>query len=322
MKDSGKPRRPSQEPEISWATFAALTMAMACSAPNRSFVEGSGGGGASPTGPGTGGSGGGGLTGGSDSGGAGGSGGGECPPPELPKGPVVCQPNMVSIARPLALGNNYCVDAYEVSQADYAAFLASQPENVCGSACAWNSSFDPTDGVAQPSVACDAYVWDPAGAGANVPVVCVDWCDAAAYCEARGKRLCGALEGGPVSDMDAGANVEVSQWFRACGGSPDGYPYSSTYEGNICNDEYDALEDVRDGTGVNYCETPTNIYDLSGNANEWEDACSGYVDEDDTCLARGGGPEASAPAAACGYLGHEFERMTRDPTIGFRCCQG
>jgi hypothetical protein len=50
--------------------------------------------------------------------------------------------------------------------------------------------------------------------------VCVDWCDAHAYCKPVGKRLCGKIGGGPNLYADY-ASASSSEWYRACssGGS-------------------------------------------------------------------------------------------------------
>ena len=47
------------------------------------------------------------------------------------------------------------------------------------------------------------------------PIVWVDWCDAYAYCKGVGKRLCGAIGGGPVDFHTGYADTNQSQWYRA-----------------------------------------------------------------------------------------------------------
>lgn len=117
------------------------------------------------------------------------------------------------------------------------------------------------------------------------PMVCVDWCDAHAYCKAVGKRLCGAIGGGETS-FEAHADPGVSQWMAAC--SSAGlfhYPYGNTFDPHACNGaELQPEECVTQGrcraravATLPECrgpEAPFNgVYDLSGNVSEWEDSC-------------------------------------------------
>ena len=163
-------------------------------------------------------------------------------------------PTMVAVP-----GSNYCIDSTEVTFKDYRAFLAaadaSAPQHP---GCGWNTSFEVMSEVA--------------GEPDNRPVRGVDWCDAVAYCQWAGKRLCGRIGGGsaPLDDL---ADPAVSQWYRAC--SMAGarlYPYGGSFTPGQYNGGTDSgvTEPVHDRAT---CEGGyAGVFDLSGNAREWEDS--------------------------------------------------
>src|SRR5690606_27208082 len=73
----------------------------------------------------------------------------------------------------------------------------------------------------------------------NEPVRYVNWCDARAFCEWAGKRLCAGMNGSALTSAQVDDEAD-SEWFRVCAGAaPEGvnhYPYGSTYQ-EVCNDE-------------------------------------------------------------------------------------
>ena len=215
-------------------------------------------------------------------------------------------PTMVSVG-------TYCIDSTEVTNAQYAAFLVAKPD-VCKQSpqCAWNTSFTPSS--AWPA---------PTGKESN-PVVYVDWCDAAAYCAFAGKRLCGRIAGGS-NPTGSYTDAASSQWYRACSkAGAQTYPYGSTYSSTACNGG-----DLAVGTTVavgtkSGCEGAyTGLFDLSGNAWEWEDSCdvsaSGATDP---CRLRGGSWSDTAPSLRCdvNFLGGFTARSKVYNNVGFRCC--
>lgn len=220
----------------------------------------------------------------------------------------LCPVGMVSV--PKATTGSYCIDATEVRQADWAAWLATSPSTGAQVAeCTSNASFAP-----DTAGAC-ASAYNP-GTTPNLPVVCVDWCDAVAYCSAHGKRLCGNVSGGAMafaSFTDAG----FDQWHRACtlGGSR-AYPYGAGYVAGTCTDSASTTTAVGSKAG---CEGGfPGIFDMSGNVSEWEYACNGS-NPNSKCRLRGGAYSDTGAAVACGAAADD-KRLTRSATIGLRCC--
>ncbi len=235
------------------------------------------------------------------SGGAGGSGG--CP--------AAPGPPMVDVG-------GYCIDATEVTNAHYAAFLATSPP-------IQNQPFYCYNGPAWPLLNDINFVpsggWPPPPGKENHPVVYVDWCDARAYCVWAGKRLCGKIGGGQMPYNDY-ANASQSQWYRACSaaGTLD-YPYGNSYEPLSCNgQDYGAGATLPVGQAAQCEGGYPGIFDLSGNVHEWEDACNGVSGNNDGCHIRGGSYLVSAShLLKCGSP-FSVNRQSATYTRGFRCC--
>ncbi|WP_437659583.1 formylglycine-generating enzyme family protein [Sorangium sp. So ce1182] len=221
------------------------------------------------------------------------------------------------VISPVAGGGSYCIDQYEVTKQEYDLFMQANPV-LAGlpAACAGNI-YRPSNG------------W-PYTEG-RVPVNYVDWCDAYAYCAYVGKHLCGRIGGGESSPADA-ANASRSEWFNACSGQgTNEYPYGHTYEAK-CK--------VGDPTGefarkpvpptplppVPACEGGvTGLYQMSGNAAEWENSC----DAEGRCLIRGGSRASERDAGEattefrdvrCDAVESAPRLDNTDPDISFRCC--
>lgn len=231
------------------------------------------------------------------------------------------------VAASIQLSLGYAIDRTEVTRSQYAAWLASQPSVSAQSPrCSWNDTFAPLD-----ACLADPRVCQGDGCGRQ-PQVCVDWCDAAAYCNAVGKRLCGAMGGGETawSSFDS---PSVSQWMAACSShGAHKYPYGGAYLGALCNGPDQTQTGCAKGScttqeagALTGCQSPDTGFlgaiDLSGNAAEWEDSCSAQSGASDSCRIRGG-----SFASAVGKLelrcnaAASTARHTADATVGFRCC--
>jgi len=211
---------------------------------------------------------------------------------------------------------SYCVDATEATRADYAAFISSGVSTTGqGAVCAWNDTYAPE---------CN---WPPAAGSEQLPVGCVDWCDAAAYCKWSGKRLCGKVGGGPAPY--AQTPEPVRELVNAC--SKEGaqsYPFGDLYDPQACvGADFDGTQGFQPGSdvpkpvgSVSTCEGPyPGLFDLSGNADEWEDACNNMTGSGDSCVTRGGGYQSDSFFLKCGALGGTG-RNNHVPDLGIRCC--
>ncbi|HEY3499700.1 MAG TPA: SUMF1/EgtB/PvdO family nonheme iron enzyme, partial [Polyangiaceae bacterium] len=213
------------------------------------------------------------------------------------------------VAVPVQNGAAYCVDRTEVTNAEYLAFLNSDEtgtEVIPGNVCAWNTSFVPTAS------------WPPVQNEANLPVVFVDWCDAAAYCAWAGKRLCGRVGGGAVG-FDPPDTTE-SQWYRACSKNDAfKYPYGDEYEASRCNgNDYGVGNRVAAGSLA--CEGGyPGIEDMSGNVLEWDDSCASANGATDLCRVRGGSFEHDESHLRCDNedYAHRQDKLYH---VGIRCC--
>jgi formylglycine-generating enzyme required for sulfatase activity len=162
----------------------------------------------------------------------------------------------------------------------------------------------------------------------NHPQVCVDWCDASAYCVGVGKRLCGRIGGGSLS-FDTTDYDSFSQWLIACqaGNRLNDYPYGENYNPHFCNG-YDywgsnsKFATVPVGSLPN-CQAPSGspyrgVFDLSGNVKEWEDHCDG-LGQEANCRIRGGSSTNIRWDMTCPFGGN-LSRNAPSFDTGFRCC--
>jgi hypothetical protein len=233
----------------------------------------------------------------------------DAPPETFDAGPCVCDvagcgtcPTVATIS----IGGGR-IDSIEVTNGQYAAFLASNPKTADQAAdCAWNASFVPVQG------------W-PAAGKETYPVGHVDWCDATAFCRWAKKRLCGKLGGGPNAYADFAA-PDKSHWFKACsGGGAKTYPYGNAYVPANCNGaDYGKADKIPAGQADKCIGAFPGLYDMSGNVWEWEDSCSG-TGPSAQCRMRGGSYTNGSNALACG-VDSAIARDSADATVGFRCC--
>ncbi len=168
----------------------------------------------------------------------------------------------------------YCIDSTEVTMAQYQAFLDAVGSGYSPSEpaqCAFNTGVAPKASIN----GCTPPPFDPVG-HADLPVVCVNWCDAVAFCAWAGKRLCGTVGGGSMGYYeDRSSNDE---WFGAC--SDNGanmFPWGDIFvdAGGGCNTACrDAGAAIPVASATN-CPAPNGVYDQSGNVSQWVNSCQG-----------------------------------------------
>jgi formylglycine-generating enzyme required for sulfatase activity len=226
---------------------------------------------------------------------------------------------MVRVERPS--GGAFCIDAYEVSVGEYRAFVANAAADTAGAhspVCEWNKSLAPATDLN----GCDQY--DFGTAPSDRPVVCIDWCDALAYCTAVGKRLCGPLDPAKPTNPFGQGDHEASEWYVACSArGTKSYPYGSTFDASACVTQGVAPQSARAAT----CEGGyAGIHHLSGNVAEWDNSCDQGADpRADGCRARGGAfwignsPVEPEKGRCDASQGGRRDQALNDR--GFRCCK-
>lgn len=223
-------------------------------------------------------------------------------------------PTLVRV--PTLSGGAYCMDATEVTQAQYDVFLKSSPSvSNQPTHCLWNGTYQPSF-VQFGACYTVGPKFDPATTPDH-PVQCVDWCDAQGYCKWAGKRLCGKTGGGSL-ELASGADANQSEWFNACSkGGALKYPYGNSYEKTTCATEKLGVQPAAD---YPKCEGGfSGLLALSGNVQEWEDACDFEVGQDDNCAIRGGF-DLSGANATCASAETTLRRNAINEGIGIRCC--
>ena len=216
-------------------------------------------------------------------------------------------PPMIEV--PLALGaGSYCIDAHEVTNADYTLFLNSVP-----------GLFDQLPPCLGPNLSFFPADWPPPVEADALPVTGVDWCDALQFCRWAGKRLCGRIGGGANLSVDY-ADITRSQWFNACTAvGTRAYPYGDSYDPMACNGADQMLDRPVPFTDLPTCRGGcSELRHMSGNVGEWEDSCTaggGVFD----CRVRGGSYRGSDTEVACSS-DNDRGFLSESPDVGFRCC--
>jgi formylglycine-generating enzyme required for sulfatase activity len=170
--------------------------------------------------------------------------------------------------------------------------------------------------------------------GDDLPMVCVDACDARAYCRWIGKRSCGELGEDGELDITQGpgagrhSDPDLSEWYRACSNAgATAFPYGDTYEAGTCVDASyspNVTQDVGAQTG---CEGGfPGLFDMSGNVSEWANECTRYGihPATDNCLARGGpyyygGGGDDGADLRCDVFSDKLS-INQTDNVGIRCC--
>lgn len=271
------------------------------------FEEGTGAAGAGGGGGATGGGGGtgGGASGSGGSGGGGGSAGaGPCTHASAPAG-------MIGVR--IKGGECAWIDPQEVNHGLYDQFRIKTVTKPSG--CEWNSDLGAPQ-KKNTSLSClGPGEWADAGADAaapasNLPVTCVDWCDAYMFCKDAGKTLCPA---GTTKSAQDGV------WFDACSSNGgNDYPYGDGHQTGYCNDSTSSAKALVAAGEKKDCKTPSGVFDMVGNAREWVDACNGSAQTEE-CATRGGSYADDSGGAKC-TSNSQLAREMGLPTVGFRCC--
>lgn len=204
----------------------------------------------------------------------------------------------------------FCIDRTEVTNAQYDQFLAATgggkvdggfdgglPARCAGLLTYGRSTLAPLDGSAVAR-----------------PVVSITWCAASAFCAWSGKRLCAGPTAAATKGLDGG------EWQAACsdfGARP--YAFGADAAIGACN--YGGVAGDVEPVGFRPgCEGGIDgLSDMTGNAREWIDECSGGAGGN--CFAQGADFTTALPAATCSErTAYPAAAVAAADVTGFRCC--
>ena len=149
----------------------------------------------------------------------------------------------------------------------------------------------------------------------QVPAFFVSWFDAKAACEKAGKRLCTEAEW--VSACQNAVAVDDNNNGELADDMIEGtaYPYGDYHEDRRCWDDHDDDKHRPVYTGEHpACVTPTGVYDLVGNVEEW------VGDSPETAVLLGGAWDTPDDHARCYRRNDTFGAGYASARTGFRCC--
>jgi formylglycine-generating enzyme required for sulfatase activity len=239
---------------------------------------------------------------------------------------------------------SYCVDVAEVSVLEYLRFEQRCSLQGCdaGPLAACANRFSDFRDTTDPECAAFARSLD-AGPGpgrflrdGGLPMRCVDFCHAQAYCHDKGRRLCGWIgdAGGGIA-MGRFRDGGVTEWENACsaGGTHGDFGKCECNLSEVCPcgdaagpscSEQAAGADAQcpaarigctplEPSNLPACVSGPGIANMVGNVWEWENVCTATA-----CVLQGG----SYLTAVGSCTARKLVPLT-SPTgvdVGFRCC--
>jgi formylglycine-generating enzyme required for sulfatase activity len=146
------------------------------------------------------------------------------------------------------------------------------------------------------------------------PINCIDWCQAAAFCRASGKRLPTGYE-----------------WLWAARGREQGWTYpwgnDPPDDTRLCWRRYDFEQRRGEGTCAAASfprgASPDGVLGLAGNVREWTASGWRFAREPREMGVRGGAWQSDLRYSNVrSESDYRYAPWHREPTIGVRCVQG
>ncbi|MBM4393688.1 MAG: thioredoxin domain-containing protein [Deltaproteobacteria bacterium] len=149
----------------------------------------------------------------------------------------------------------------------------------------------------------------------NIPAIRSSWMTAKAACEAAGKRLCTEQEWVSVCQNAKAADDNQNGQYADDMIEGTAYPYADFHDKSRCWDGKEGAQFRPVYTGeMPGCNTPSGVYDLTGNLEEW------VGDSPETAALLGGAWDTKEDHARCYRRNDTFGAGYANARTGFRCC--